>query len=248
MITVVQGRLGSGKSYETVRAILDHLLHGGAVRTNISLDYRAISKGFGRRLASWQIGSLSADDDPKEIPTGDRRGRGSRRTMVVLDEALNWFQSDTETGKSAKKTWGEWLRQSDKLGQDVIFIAQDFNRASKWIRELAAVVWDIIPTKRLRVFWLLPAWLFFPPFRHGYFCKRIDLRTGNVLGVDFHIYSSRVWKYYDTSETYGFEGAASAYSYGSLAPPFRLPFVPVIVTFLVFVLTVILTIYVHHTV
>lgn len=246
MITVVQGRLGSGKSYETVRAIIEHLLHGGAVRTNISLDYRAISKGFGRRLAPWQIGTLSADDNPMEIPTGDRRGRGSRRTMVVLDEALNWFQSDTETGKSAKKTWGEWLRQSDKLGQDVIFIAQDFNRASKWIRELAAVVWDIIPTKRLRILWLIPAWIFFPPFRKGYFCKKIDLRTGSILGIEFHIYSASVYKYYDTAETYGFVGAESAYSYGSLAPPFRLPTIPIAITFALF-LGVLILFYVSNT-
>lgn len=242
MITVVQGRLGSGKSYEMVRCIMDHLNRGGCVRTNISLDYKEIGRALGRRLASWQIGGLSASDDPTTIPTGDRRGRGSRRTWVVLDEALNWFAADTESGKGARKTWGEWLRQSDKLGQDVFFIAQDFSRASKWIRELAASVWDIVPTKRLRIMWFIPAWIFFPPFLRGYFVRRLDCRTASIIGIEFHIYSPGVYRYYDTSETFGFVGARSAYEYGTLAPPFRLPSAPLVISLVFLVGAVILLI------
>lgn len=104
MVTVISGKLGSGKSFDCVRLVREHVASGGCVRTNIRLDYRTIGKSVGRLLDPRQIGLVSADDDPTTIPTGDRRGHGSRRTIVLLDEALNWFQSETASNtKDAKK-------------------------------------------------------------------------------------------------------------------------------------------------
>lgn len=223
MVTVVSGKLGSGKSYDCVRRARDHLAKGGCVRTNIQLDVSQIGRAVGRRLSPAQIGLVSSSDDPTTIPTGDRRGRGSRRTIVILDEALNWFQS-TGTGKdSRKETWGEWLRQSDKLGQDVWFIAQNFERAAKWIRELAQISIEIFPLKDVKIGMIFPIWLLFPPLRKMYCAKYRDVRSGMVVKLDFHRYSSDVWDLYDTSETFGFAGAASAYDDVRLWPAYRSP-------------------------
>lgn len=194
------------------------------MRTNISLDWRQIGRSVGRRLHPNQIGGLTADTDPTTIPTGDRRGRGTRRTIVLLDEALNWFQSEGASSKDErKKAWSEWLRQSDKLGQDVWFIAQNFERAAKWIRELAQVSREIIPLKSVRFLAFVPMWWLFPPMRRSYMVVSRDVRSKQVVGYEFHRYTARVWSLYDTSETFGFVGAASAYDSVSVWPPYRRP-------------------------
>ena len=68
MVTVISGKLGSGKSYDCVRKVRDHLAKGGCVRTNIRLDTEQIGGLSGRRLSSRQVGLVSAEDDPTEIP------------------------------------------------------------------------------------------------------------------------------------------------------------------------------------
>lgn len=224
MITVISGKIGAGKSFDAVRRIREHLANGGCVRTNISLDYIQIGKSVHRRLSPRQIGKLSADDDPKTIPTGDRRGRGNRKTIVLLDEALNWFQStDAKKDDPKKKEWGEWLRQSDKLGQEVWFIAQNFERAAKWIRELAQVSEEVFPLRDMRLFFFIPFTWVFPFFRRMYCVKRRDVRSGQMIGCEFHLYNSKIWDLYDTSETYGFVGAASAYDDLKRFPSYRSP-------------------------
>lgn len=227
MVTVVSGKLGSGKSLDCVRLMRDHLASGGCVRTNISLDWRQIGHAVGRRLDPRQIGRLAASDDPTTIPTGDRRGHGHRRTMVVLDEALNWFQSEGAGAArdERKKAWGEWLRQSDKLGQDVYFIAQNFERAAKWIRELAQVSREIVPLGSVHFLAFVPMWWLFPPMRRAYMVSKRDVRSGQSIGFEFHRYSKRVWQLYDTSETFGFVGAASAYDQLNVWPPYKRPVV-----------------------
>lgn len=224
MVVVVSGKLGSGKSYDCVRRIRDHLAQGGCVRTNIKLDTLQISKSVGRRLNPKQVGTLSPTDDPKQIPTGDRRGHGSRRTIVLLDEALNWFQSSPASAKDERKnTWGEWLRQSDKLGQDVWFVSQNFERSAKWIRELAQLSLEVFPLRDVKIAMVLPLWLLFPPFRKMYCVKKRDVRSGQIIGLEIHRYSSAVWDLYDTSETFGFVGAESAYNGLKLWPRYVAP-------------------------
>lgn len=226
MITVVQGKLGSGKSYDCVRMIADHLKKGGCVRTNISLDYKIIGAIIGRRLSPYQIGSVSANDNPSDIPIGDKRGKGKRRTLVILDEALNWFASTTDKTDNRKSTWGEWLRQSDKLGQDVFFIAQNFERSAKWIRELAQVCRDVVSLKQFAVFGFVPLWYFFPPFRWMYLVRSFDVASKERISLELHIYESRIFRMYDTSETYGFQSAFSAYDSVSLFPRYNPPLAP----------------------
>lgn len=223
VITVISGKLASGKSYHCVLKVRDHLAKGGCVRTNIRLDTEQIGRYVGRRLSPRQVGLVSAEDDPTEIPTGDRRGHGSRRTIVLLDEALNWFQSTVGSKDSRKFSWSEWLRQSDKLGQDVWFVAQNFERAAKWIRELAQVSIEIFPLRDLKIGMIFPVWLLFPPMRNMYCAKYRDVRSGLVVKLEFHRYSSDVWDLYDTSETFGFVGAASAYDSVNLWPRYRSP-------------------------
>lgn len=226
MITVVSGVLGGGKSYDCVRLIREHLDSGGCVRTNIRLDWKQMAASLGRMLRPWQIGTLSAESDPKLIPIGDRRGHGKRRTLVVLDEALNWFQS-TQGKDERKKDWSEWLRQSDKLGQDVWFIAQNFERTAKWIRELAQVSREVVKLGDLKFLFIRLKWIL-PFTSRAYLVVTRDVRTGGLMGSRIGFYSPRIWRLYDTSETFGFDAAESAYI-ATVPPKFTLPKWPFVV-------------------
>lgn len=219
MITVVTGRLGSGKSYYACEMMIRHLVKGGVVATNMSLNPATIGHIWSRRLAPWQFVRVGADSDPMKIPRGDFRGMGNRRVLVVLDEALNWFESSTSKDPR-RDTWGTWLRQSDKLGQDVVFVAQQFERAAKWIRELAALEARV---SSMRYFGIGPLrlgkWLGLSKVA---FVATFDVQGGNLSSWRFLLLNPSVWRCYRTSELYGFEASASAYV-GALFPPFRLP-------------------------
>ena len=222
MITVVSGKIGSGKSHDVTRIIRDHVRRGGAVRTNMTLDISALERSIGRRVYRWQVGKVTSDTDPAQIPRGDLRGRGTRRTLVVLDEALNWFDSESSKDKGLKASWGIWLRQSDKLGQDVYFIAQNFERSAKWIRELAQVNREIIPVRTIRILGFIPIGYLVPFGSSMYIVQSFDVRSLTRLSSEIHFYSSSIWSCYDTSETYGFRAASSAYDVVQL-PQFQVP-------------------------
>lgn len=231
MITIVQGKIGDGKSYHCMRLIADHLCSGGVVATNMSISLDRVRRNFARRIDSRQLIHITATDSPFEIPRGDFRGRGRRRVLVVLDEALNWFASSAGAKDDRKATWGEWLRQSDKLGQDVFFIAQNFDRAAKWIRELAQVLISIANLKNVN-FLHIPIGKF---LRLGrvYIASSYDVRAAALLRWQPCVIEKRVFDCYDTSELYGFPASANAYDDVNVAPPFRLPFWPFAVSLLV---------------
>lgn len=223
MITVVSGKLGAGKSYEVCDRTIKHLLKGGVVATNMAVDLDAIRRIYKRRLRDWQLLKVTAESDPRKIPRGDLRGAGRRRVIVVLDEALNWFESAATARDPRRATWGEWLRQSDKLGQDVIFIAQDFARAAKWIRELAQLSDDVRNFGQIRMFGMpVGKWLH---LGRVYIVVHADVKTKQILGVSLGYINSTVWDCYKTSELYGFEASDNAYI-GDVAPRYRLPMPP----------------------
>lgn len=225
MITVVTGKIGACKSYYMVERMALHLRAGGVVCTNIHLYPDRIEQLIGRKLRPWQILPLSAADDPAKIPRGDFRGEGRRRVMVVLDEALNWFASSGGPKDERKQTWGEWLRQSDKLGQDVFFVAQNFERSAKWIRELAQVVYYCQNFGQMHFLRLpLGSWL-----RLGrlYCVSKYDVTSKQLLNWEPGILQSAVWRCYRSAELFGFEASESAYV-GVIFPPHKIsPLLPV---------------------
>lgn len=228
MITVVSGSVGDGKSYYCVsRVIVPHLLKGGVVATNMRLSLDNIRKNFHRNVSSRQLISISADDDPRKIPRGDLRGHGSRKVIVVLDEALNWFASAEGPKDSRKLSWGEWLRQSDKLGQNVFFIAQNFERAAKWIRELAAVITNVSSLKRFRFLGVPLGKIMGLSSLSA--VRDIDAKSAVALHFGFMRISSLFWSCYDTSELYGFDSASNAYDGLVVYPAARVPMIPFLV-------------------
>ena len=64
--------------------------------------------------------------DPWTLRGGSLRGSGGNcRSMIVIDEAGEWLDSYSDARhKGQLSDVASWLRQSDKLGQDVYFIVQ----------------------------------------------------------------------------------------------------------------------------
>lgn len=225
MISVCQGKVGEGKSYHVLnRHVIPHLLSGGVVATNMSIDLQKIKKNYHRNIFPQQVFRISATDSPFDIPCGDFRGHGNRRVIVVLDEALNWFASSTSANDERKSTWGKWLRQTDKIGQDVIFIAQSFDRAAKWIRELSQVMISICNLKNVSFLkFPIGKWLHLD---HVYAASYYDVRSAYLFRWGLHAITSKVYDCYNTSELYGFPASSNAYSGLSVAPAFTLPVWP----------------------
>lgn len=222
MIAVVSGLLGSGKSWWVTRRGVDHVRDGGVLVSNLTFNLPAFRDAvFPRRISSRQLIHVDATDSPFDLPRGDFRGHGSRRVMIVLDEALNWFASSEAKTDDRKRTWGEWLRQSDKLGQDVYFVAQDFSRAAKWIRELAQVSIHVINFGQVSVFHIPIGRI----FRLRRFCgvSWFDMGTKTVSQIRFYRINARIWKCYDTAQLWGFQAAGNAYDGLALPPAFPVP-------------------------
>lgn len=221
MICVVEGAVGSGKTYYCVKMVADHLRAGGVVATNLVLDKDALRRLCHRRLSSRQFIEVDADTDPATIPRGDLRGHGSRRVLVVLDEALNWFASSASKEDPRKASWSRWLRQSDKLGQRVVFVAQAFDRSAKWIRELSQLVVSVRNLGQLRVVGI-PIGRF---LGLSFLSVAVthDLTIQQRTGTEFYTLNSDVWRCYDTAALYGFEASGNAYDRLGLWPPHPVP-------------------------
>ena len=227
MIFVVSGKLGAGKSFYMADMAKDHLLAGGVVATNMRLHFDKIQELYHRNLKGWQYVRVDAADDPHKIPRGDFRGSSAaRRVIVILDEALNWFASQGGAKDDRKASWGEWLRQSDKLGQDVYFVAQNFERAAKWIRELAQVAVNVSAVKHL-TFLRIPIGKM-PGLRNLYGVTRYDVQANACIGWTLKHYDDRIKKCYDTAELYGFSASDSGYI-GSVPRAFSVPFFPFLI-------------------
>ena len=84
-----------------------------------------------------------------------------------------------------ENSWGEWLRQSDKLGQDVWFVAQNFERAAKWIRELAQVSIEIFPFAGSQDWYDLPGLAALPSHAEHVLreVSRCAFRPGSQVGA-----------------------------------------------------------------
>lgn len=220
MITVVEGAVGAGKTYWVVREVAEHLRSGGIVASNLSLNLSNLRVLTGRRISSSQFIPLDATSSPFDIPRGDFRGSGRRKVMVVLDEALNWFASSKETNETGKN-WQTWLRQSDKLGQHVFFVAQRFDRSAKWLRELAQLVVSVKNFGQLR-FLGLP-WGRYLGLSKVSAWVRWDLTLQQRVGWGLYVLNSQVWSCYDTAVLYGFPASCNAYESLSVWPAHPFP-------------------------
>lgn len=207
MIYGVTGLLGGGKSYGSVRDAVIHISRGGVVATNIELNCSEIAKIIRRPLEYVKTRVYNIDPDenrnPWEWPRGDSRGQGTRRVLIIIDEAGEWFSSFES--RQGIQDFCAWLRQSDKRGQDVYLIVQDSSILAKQGRVL---VHRWLYMRNMEQ-WRIPklGWPLPPPWNKEFHRLEYSTATGKSspqeIGKDIHYRDKRIYKVYQTSAMFG---------------------------------------------
>lgn len=137
MVFGVCGKLGGGKSLFCVRVMLDALRRGDFVTSNIRLKDDYLRSNFINASNYTFIDDFS-NIDPWTLRGGSFRGSGGKqRSLIVIDEAGEWLDSYRDARHGGQLTdVASWLRQSDKLGQDVYFIVQFENLLHNRLRSI----------------------------------------------------------------------------------------------------------------
>lgn len=174
MIQLYCGKVGGGKSYSAVYAMLKALGQGRVVASNIALNWESTCKyckrHFGYEPVSEQFIFLGDDDAvynaQRLIPPG---------ALLVLDEMNIYFPS--RGYKQNAERSGDflgWLVQSRKYGCDVIAIIQSPANLDAQIRRQAQIEWHHVDTKTAACSTL---WGFGPSLKIGKLAPRMFRRV-----------------------------------------------------------------------
>lgn len=190
--------------------MVEHMASGGIVCTNIELNLPNIARYIRRPLNALksQYYYINPDDDidPWAWPQGDKRSHGSRRIMLVIDEAGEWFSGVLPKNSTAQ--FAAWLRQTDKNGQDIYLIVQDPSILAKQGRVLAAR-WMYM---RNMANWRIPGlgWKLPPPWNKEFHQFTFD-HTGRGIPLQkkYRQISPVMFTFYDTAAMFGGSAVAS---------------------------------------
>ncbi|MBB5349878.1 hypothetical protein HNR46_000099 [Haloferula luteola] len=196
MIQFVTGTLGAGKTFHSMRLLMEGLAGGKTVVTNIDVDrekvFRRVAIHHRRKLEEDQLRVIDVEETPdweSEIPYGEAEGT----VLVVMDEAHLFYNSrDWAETASKHKRLLSFLTQSRKAGVDVIWITQSGGNVDKQFRELAEWQLAIVNARHLPLGWLGAV-----PWQ-AYIVKRISVSGGYVVKKSWHSYDSWIKGTYRT--------------------------------------------------
>lgn len=187
MIICFEGTPGSGKSYEAVKKIIDNLMLGRTVYTNID--------GLDDPLCREHIKSFSGLSDYEletrliHLPNWQALEfykHVSDKSLVVLDEVHKLY-NNRNWQKDINTHFADWSSTHRKSGNDVILVTQNLEKVDAQVRGL--VEW----TYRFKKLNMLGSF-----FRNGY--KRHsyteDDTSGKAMDVKFYKYNSRYYPCY----------------------------------------------------
>lgn len=210
MVFAVTGKLGGGKSLTCVHLMLENLRRGNFVTSNIKLKDEYLKK--------WEIDASRytyiedfATVDPWTLRSGDFRGSGGNcRSMIVIDEAGEWLDSYSDARhKGQLADVASWLRQSDKLGQDVYFIVQFENLLHNRLRSIVHFWIVCKDCAKIR----LPLLPFSLPFISHFVCASyFDGRSKEMSNRIWILKSPLLYNAYDTAAFFGNSYLSSATS------------------------------------
>ncbi len=206
MIICFAGVPGAGKSYDTVKKILDNLRLGRKIYTNVDgLDDPVCREREHIKLYTglddYQLGSqliyLTPDKvvrfwETEKVNAGTEfeteRLICEKGSMVVLDEVHKCFNCrDWQTEKNRK--FADWASTHRHDGYDVLLVTQDLEKVDKQLRSL--VEWTYVDRK-VNVLGSL--------VKHSYICYAYsgDDTSGKPLGNSKKFYDKRVFPCYQS--------------------------------------------------
>lgn len=138
MISLVTGKIGSGKTLHSLGLIVVHLSKGLTVYTNIALDFDEIAKLVARRYRKILVPAQLVYVDLVGNPSWQEQiiwGQPGAHVLCVWDE-IHLFFNARDWAKTQKfhASMLSFLSQSRKACVDVIFIAQVSTTLEKQFR------------------------------------------------------------------------------------------------------------------
>lgn len=189
MITIISGKVGGGKTYFATLAILEHLLKGGVVVTNINLIRSECFKwGLrrGRVFRRSQIRIVDLNKNP-DVHALIPFGTPDLPVLVALDEIHLFFNSrDWKATSTHHRDLLSFVSQSRKAGVDLLFIAQSSDTIDSQFREQAEISFFCTNLGK------------FTGIRSLAMRAQLDRMSGEVLGFKIFWLDSQIFRCYST--------------------------------------------------
>jgi hypothetical protein len=225
MISLVTGKIGSGKTLYCVGLVIKHLAKGGTIYTNINLDLEAVARLVRRRhrriIRPEQVQYIDLVECEKwqELI---KWGTPALPVLVLLDEIHLFFNArDWAKTQSLHKSMLSFLSQSRKAAVDVVFIAQVATTLEKQFR--VQCEWEFYCRKLKDI----PIPLFGNlPIDRMLLVQR-DMESEKPISRKVVAYDRQLWPCYDTRAFLDKEMREAAERFQRVEP-FKLEKVPVI--------------------
>lgn len=200
------GLVGGGKTYTAVVRMAMKIASGGRVATNITLNLPKFAKMVkifhGWDIQEGQIQLLKTDDEIMKFWRHVPRGDIQNPVFIVIDEASEWLDSGNQRTNEQKEFYS-FLRQSRKMGHDVMFITQDLKFLDTRIRALILYTWTFRDMSKFT----LPGFGFRLPFLNTIRVMQW-VGTSKVLCKAYQMWKEKlVYESYNTTEMFRDFGA-----------------------------------------
>ena len=147
MIGIV-GHMSGGKTYSAVADMLERLLDGHVVVTNIKLRCQGVTDYLGVPCCSWKKNYYYLTETPKgyheislldyeNYPMGTPRGESGyyeNLVYIYFDEVSSVFDSITHSASKGIQEVATWARHTEKRGQMMYLIMQFSTELHKRLR------------------------------------------------------------------------------------------------------------------
>jgi hypothetical protein len=158
-----------------------------------------LRESYGWVLQDGQLHHISAEAvESGRLHESFLTGRAGANTLIVLDEALDWFEF---ADRAAQSEFLSFLRHHRHHFVDLWFIAQSWDTVTKRIRDLILERWEWVDLRTWRVPGVKGLRIC-PPWIHGILGRQLD-RQGNFIGRRWYRPSPGVYGSYDTTAQNG---------------------------------------------
>lgn len=131
MLSLITGKLGSGKSLYAVSLAWKYAAQGRRVVANFPVDFSSRSTKFPRHSVE-VLPDLPTSEDLDSLGRGGENERTSG--VLIIDEGARWLNSRDWNASDRSKVL-DWLLHSRKKGWDVVLVIQHHNMLDKQVRE-----------------------------------------------------------------------------------------------------------------
>ncbi|BDF93654.1 zonular occludens toxin domain-containing protein [Pseudoalteromonas sp. KAN5] len=130
----ITGKLGAGKSLNSVNRIKERLEKGLPVATNLNINLVNMIGRDKKNTRLYRLPDKPELFDFETIGIGNRSYDESKNGLIVLDECGTWFNSRTWNDKSRQEIIN-WFLHARKKGWDIDFLIQNISLVDKQARE-----------------------------------------------------------------------------------------------------------------